>query len=113
MIAALDSTEFAERERAAEELEKLAETAAADLRQILTRKPALEVRRRIEALLEKIDGLPHGRQLQALRALEVLEHIDTPETRKVLRKLAEGAGGARLTQEARQTLERSEAGQRP
>lgn len=113
LIAGLDSAEFAERERAAEELEKLGESAAAELRQTLARKPSLEMRRRIEALLEKLESLPRGRQLQALRAVEVLEHIATPEARKVLRKLAEDAAAARLTQQAQDALKRCEALEHP
>lgn len=107
-LAALDSAEFVERERAMEELAKRGGTVAAELRKTLTQKPTLEVRRRIELLLEKLEGLPQGRELQALRALEVLEQIGTPEARALLRKLSRGATGARLTQEAGEALARSE-----
>lgn len=103
-IAAMDSAVFAERERATEELEKLGESVSAELRQKLSQKPPLEVRRRIETLLEKLQIVPQGRRLQALRAVEVLEHIDTPQARDMLRKLAEGAAAARLTQEAQRAL---------
>jgi WD40 repeat protein len=105
-IAALDSPEFAERERAEHALEAYGETIAAELQQSLRQKPSLEVRRRIEALVDKLHGMPQDRQLQQLRALEVLEQIGTPETRELLRKLAEGAAGARLTEEARLTHQR-------
>ena len=112
-LAALDSAEFAERERAERALEASGETVAAELRRTLTQKPTLEVRRRIEALLEKLHGVPRGRQLQALRSLEVLEHIGTQEARTLLRKLAEGAAGARLTEEARQSLRRCQTRRTP
>jgi hypothetical protein len=108
-LAALDADAFAERERAAKELEQLGQPIAADLRQVLSQKPTLEVRRRIEALLEKLEGLPQGRQLQALRAVEALEHIDTPDAHRLLKSLSEGAAGARLTEEARQALRRLKA----
>jgi hypothetical protein len=41
-----------------------------------------------------------------LRALEVLEHIATPEAQQVLKTLATGAPEARLTQEAKASLAR-------
>lgn len=107
-IVSLDSAAFAEREQATKELEKLDEIARAELRQALSQKPSLEVRRRIEALLEDLEGVPHGKRLQALRAVEVLEHIETPQARDLLRKLAEGDAAARLTQEARRALKRDE-----
>jgi WD40 repeat protein len=113
LITALDAAEFAERERAAEELEKLGQPIAASLRQSLSQKPSLEVRRRIEALLERVEGLPQGRELQALRAVEVLEDINTSEARTLLRKWGEGAAGARLTEEARQALQRCQARKTP
>jgi WD40 repeat protein len=122
LIAALDSEKFAERERATRELETLEDAAAAELRQTLTRKPSLEVRRRVEALLERLNkpltgerlqsmlerlNKPlTGEQLQSLRAIEVLEHIGTPQAREVLKTLSEGAPEARTTEEARRTLRR-------
>jgi hypothetical protein len=45
-------------------------------------------------------------RVQALRAVEVLEWIGTPEARKVLEALATGAPAARLTREARASLGR-------
>jgi hypothetical protein len=46
------------------------------------------------------------KQLLTLRAIEVLEHIDTPEARQLLRRQAGGAAEARLTREAKAALER-------
>src|SRR5262249_56199696 len=99
MVADLDAEDFAAREKAVEELEKLGEPAELALRKALKDRPSIEVKRRIEQLLEKL-RLPPER-LQALRGLEVLEHLDKPEARQLLAKLADGAPDAWLTQEAK------------
>jgi hypothetical protein len=41
-----------------------------------------------------------------VRAIEVLEHIGTPDANELLQTLATGAPEARLTQEAKASLER-------
>jgi hypothetical protein len=41
-----------------------------------------------------------------LRAIEVLEQAGTPQARQELERLAGGAAGARMTQEAKASLER-------
>lgn len=49
---------------------------------------------------------PSAKELQGLRAVEVLEMANTPESRKLMERLAEGVPGARLTQEAKESLGR-------
>jgi WD40 repeat protein len=103
LLADLDSEEFAVRQRATAELEKLGETAAAWCRERLDRKPSAEMRLRLTAILDRVareqwDLSPE--RLQALRAVEVLERIGTTEAGQVLAALARGASGARLTWEA-------------
>jgi hypothetical protein len=108
LIADLDSSRFAVRRRSAEELEELGEPVATALRKAVGQSAGLESRRRIERVLDEIERpVPSGRRLQALRAVEVLEWIGTAAAREVLAALAEGAAGARLTSEARLSLERS------
>jgi hypothetical protein len=88
-------------------LEKLHELAEPALQNVLQGKPALEVRQRVEQLLEKLHGpITNPEQLRMIRAVEVLEHIGTPEAKQVLRSLAKGAPEARLTKEAMASLER-------
>jgi hypothetical protein len=107
LLAALGSEDFAERERATQELEREGDQAEAALRRLLAGNPSPEARRRAEGLLGRLDGpLPPGELLRALRAVEVLECLGTPESRQVLEVLARGAPEARLTREAKASLER-------
>ena len=107
LIADLDSAQFAVREEASRELEKLGEPVEPALRQALRSRPTLETRRRLERLLEKLDApVPPVETLRALRAVEVLEHIGTAEARRVVQDLARGAAGAGLTEEAAAAVQR-------
>jgi RNA polymerase sigma factor (sigma-70 family) len=107
LIKDLDSEQFAVRENAAKELQKLGELAEAALRQRLKAKPTLEQRRRIEPILAELDSrLPSGEDLRSLRALRVLEYAGTGEARRLLRELAGGAEGASLTRQAQAALTR-------
>jgi hypothetical protein len=81
------------------------ESAAPALRQALTAAPSMEVRERIEALLRRLDALPADR-LRTLRAVEVLEYSATPEARALLERLSGGLAEARLTREAKASVER-------
>jgi RNA polymerase sigma factor (sigma-70 family) len=102
LIAEFDSDEFAGREAATAALEKLNVSAEPALRRALKEQPSVEVRRRIEALLEKAERW----NIVAGRALQVLEQIGTPEARKVLEALAKGDPDTHLVREARASLER-------
>jgi hypothetical protein len=107
LIAELDSDQFAARQQAARELEKLAELAETPMREALERHPSLEVRRQLERLLERREGpVQAPRVMRELRSLEVLEHTGTPEARQVLEALARGAPQDRLTREAKAALQR-------
>jgi RNA polymerase sigma factor (sigma-70 family) len=103
----LNSDRFPVREKATGELESLAESAEPALQKALLGKPTLEVRRRVEQLLGRLRGpVPPGNRLQALRAVEALEHIGTSEAEQILESLAKGASEARVTQEAKASLDR-------
>jgi hypothetical protein len=107
LIAELDSDQFAVRQKARKELQQSGEQAESALREALQGKLSLEARKRIEELLDKVKPLadsPEG--LRSLRAVEVLEHLGTSEAREVLQTLANGASHARLTREAKASLER-------
>ena len=106
LIAHLDSDEFTARQKATEALERLGDLAVPALEKALAGKPALEMRTRIERLLETADRMPPPEVLRSLRAVEALEHAGTPEARQRLEALAKGADGARLTREAQAALQR-------
>ncbi len=109
MVADLDDARFAVRQRATDELERMGKTAEDPLRQLLTNKPALEVRKRAERLLDRIErGVLPPEQQRSQRAVQILEQIGTPEALAVLRGLTAGAPESLLTREAKSALERLE-----
>jgi RNA polymerase sigma factor (sigma-70 family) len=104
----MESDQFAVRQKAAEELEKLGDVAEATLRAAAQSGPSLELSRRLQEVLAKLDGppAPSPDRLRLLRGIEALEHIGTAEARQVLQKLAEGQPGAAPTRNAQGALER-------
>ncbi len=107
LLTALDGDAFEERESAAANLEKLGDLAEHAERKLLAEKPSSEVRRRLQELLSKLDGPVTTPELvRDLRCVEVLEHIGSPEARRLLDELGKGAEGSRLTREAKAALDR-------
>lgn len=106
LMGDLDSEDFATRTKAMEELKPIVDGAAPALRKRLTEKPSLEVRQRLKAILDKLDPAADAERLRALRAIQVLEYIGTPEARGHLRTLAKGIPEATLTREAKAALQR-------
>lgn len=106
LVAELENERFEVREKAQKQIEEIGELAKPDLQKALGGKPSLEVRRRVEVLLLNIDPAHSPAQLRALRAVEVLEHLGTPEARRVLETLGSGAAEARLTRESKASLTR-------
>jgi HEAT repeat protein len=106
LIASLDDDEVSVREKASDDLEQLGVGAEPALRRILDGRPSAEVALRAKLLLDHVKGTAWSPQsLQRLRAVEVLEHIGTPEARKMLKGLAREARSG-LGQEAKAALER-------
>jgi hypothetical protein len=107
LTTALDSDDFRARDTATRELKKLGELARPALQAALKGEPSLELRRRVQRLLDALDnGALPAESLRHLRAVAVLEHIASAEARKLLDALATGAPEARLTQEAKAALAR-------
>ncbi len=102
----LDSKSFAKREAASAALEKHGEAAMAIVRRRLETEKSAEARERLLRFLEKLDGpksMPE--RWRRSRAVELLEHLGTPEAKALLEKLAKG-GPARLTTDAASAVRR-------
>jgi WD40 repeat protein len=107
LIGALNNERYADRQIAMKELESFGDLAEFALRKSLARNPSLEVRRRMEQLLEKAESAPLGtRDLQLLRSLALLEWIGTTDARHLLATLSEGAPESRQTRLAQEVMRR-------
>jgi WD40 repeat protein len=113
LIADLDSDAFAVRERSSRTLAELGVPARPALQKALQANPSTEARSRIEAILRQIaQPAPVPSRQPQLRALEILERLATPAARDLLERLAGGAVGDPLTEDARATLQRMGARKR-
>ncbi len=102
LLIDLDSDQFAVRSRALEHLTRLGTAAETQLRNALADKTPLELRKRMEVLLDAIES----ERLRTRRAIEALELINTASARELLQTLADGPAEAWLTQEAKESLGR-------
>ena len=87
LIADLDHRKFAVREAATKSLAGLGPEADAHLQKVLAAGPSPEVKARITAILKSrspATGRLSGDKLRRHRVVQVLEHIGTPEARKLL-----------------------------
>jgi hypothetical protein len=108
LLTDLDSKQFLVRQRASDLLERYAELVEDDLKRALAGQPPLEVRMRLEGLLDRIGtgaALPSD-LLEALRTLELLELIGTADARQAVEPLTKGVARARLTREAQAVEQR-------
>jgi dipeptidyl aminopeptidase/acylaminoacyl peptidase len=109
LLAKLDSDKYATREAAFGALKKLGPDVDGELRAALEGKASPEVRKRLQKLLESWERRPASvEERRAVRAVQVLERVGSKEARAVLARLADGAPGAWLTQQARLALKRLE-----
>jgi hypothetical protein len=99
LIQGLESDFFAERQKSAEELTKLGETVTDALHKARASATSAEMRRQLDDLLERA-AADSPEKLRAVRAVEVLEWMATPEAYGLVAELARGTASARLTREA-------------
>lgn len=99
-IEQLESADFATREVATKRLAEVGDGARKQLADA-AKSDSPETRNRLTAILAAVgDDKPlSGELLRAIRAVEILEAVRTPSAREVLKALAGGAPGTRLTRE--------------
>jgi hypothetical protein len=107
LIAELDDDTFEAREKASAALAKLGGEAVPAMRAALKDTASAEARRRLEALLARLDGAGGTpEQRRALRAVEVLEQVGTPEARQILKRLTKESADTAVVREAEAALRR-------
>jgi WD40 repeat protein len=114
LIGQLDHPMFKVREQASRDLIQMGEQIESLIRAALADGPPPEARQRLEAMIarfERRELTPD--ELRALRALRVLEELNTPGSRQLLNDFAGGAPGVRLTVEAAAAVKRLEMSSRP
>jgi hypothetical protein len=107
LLQDLDSPEFATRERATAALQQAGEAARGSLESAARATESPEVRSRLKRVLQALRPISTDK-LRQIRAVQVLEYLDTPAARRLLRRLAAGTPEARLTREAHGALARLE-----
>ncbi|MBO0700979.1 MAG: WD40 repeat domain-containing protein, partial [Zavarzinella sp.] len=104
LLKRLDGPRFADREQAQKELASVADLVRPKLE--AARKAATEeVARRLDQVLKAADEMT-AEKLRQIRACEVLEGIGAPDAVRLLKGWAGGPAGARLTLEAKESLDR-------
>jgi WD40 repeat protein len=107
LIAQLGAERFPDRQAAYDYLAKLRHLAEPGLLQAHESAADVEMKLRLEKLLDALDRLTPEEVLQ-VRCVEILERIGNAEARVLLKRLAAGVSLALLTREARQALARLE-----
>ncbi|AWM36881.1 ECF RNA polymerase sigma factor SigM [Gemmata obscuriglobus] len=105
LIKGLSSEQFADRERATTDLGKYGESIAPMLRQANGATTDAEGRQRLAALLGRTERLSPA-DLRVRRAMDALEHLDTPEAKAHLETLSRGTPGCLRTVLAQEALAR-------
>jgi hypothetical protein len=105
LVADLDDRDFDVRQRASQELERAGGLAEGIVRSALAKRGSLEMTRRLERLLPRVEK-ERGPRLRFLRAVEVLERVGSPAALRVLERLAAGDRDAGETQDVRRARER-------
>jgi hypothetical protein len=109
LLAQLDDEDFDVREKAEKDLAAVGAAVLPLLRDALKNQPSVEVKLRVERLLEafKDQQFPND-QLRAQRAVEALEYAGTEDAIKALKALAGGDATDVVAHDAKAALERVE-----
>lgn len=101
IVQDLDSSSFATREKANKELNELGNSAFEEIRKLAKESRSPEVIRRLNGFLTRFE-VPENEpnNIREARAIEILETINTPESRRLLVSLSQGAKSATRTKRA-------------
>jgi RNA polymerase sigma factor (sigma-70 family) len=105
LLRDLEADDFKTRERTEAELQRLRDDLEPSLRTAASQVGSAEVKTRLQRILEAADA-PHPERLRQVRAVEVLEGLGASQATDLLKRLAAGVPDARLTREARASLQR-------
>jgi hypothetical protein len=100
----LDAPAFADRERAQKELAGMADLIRPQL-EAARKEASAEAAQRLDHVLKAIPEMTPERA-RYVRAVEVLEAVRSPDAVELIRTWAAGPAGARLTTEAKESLDR-------
>jgi dipeptidyl aminopeptidase/acylaminoacyl peptidase len=108
LLKQLDDQQFAVRARAERALLARAEPIVPVLRLALKGQLSVQVRRRVEKIVKTLDPgrAPGPETFRGLWTVEILEQLGSVEAQRLLKKLAQGASAAWVTQEAKASLVR-------
>src|SRR5262249_21612215 len=109
LIRQLDNDDFAERQKAQQELELLDWQAGPALRKAMAAGGALEHKRRIELVINRLGGPPKRGRLRWVCRVEVMEWIGSAEAKTLLERWGQGAAASPLTEEANKALKQWDA----
>jgi WD40 repeat protein len=107
LIAALEDPVFTKREAATRELYVLGSTARPFLESKLKTNPPPETRARLTKLLRQLASEPNSlspRQRAAIRSVQVLERIDSPQAREILKTLTKDRAQVQASRAAREAI---------
>jgi hypothetical protein len=114
-LAQLNDDAQLKRDEASRELATLGPLIETEVKNALANPPSAEVKRRLQELQREMRSLwcSDPDTVRAVRAVYVLERIGSEKAVALLKKLAEGEIAARLTREAKISLERLEVRKPP
>jgi hypothetical protein len=103
LLRDLSSDKFSVREKASKEMAQFSEASEPLLRKALAKNAPLEMRRRVERVLDRIEqerSHPSVDHLRIIRAVEVVQTIGGPAARELLASWGQGTPAVVLTREA-------------
>jgi hypothetical protein len=115
LIEQLNHDDQPKRDEASQELGTLGTQVEAAVKKALANEPPAESKRRLDELLKGMRSpwVSDRDLVRAVRGVYVLERVGSERAVKLLKKLAEGDPAARLTREAKISLERLEVRKPP